>query len=81
MDEVTMLISGLVEKDNRKIIRVSFMRGNCIAEGILPDGFIEKSVGFTEEETQKLENYMRANRQEIIKQAKEINPIRSWLKG
>ncbi len=81
MEEVTMLVSGFVMKDNRKIVRVSFLRGKCMAEGILPDGFIEKSIGFSQEETQKLELYMRANRQEIFEQAKEVNPIRSWLKG
>lgn len=80
MEEVTMLVSGVVEKNHRKIIRVSFLQGKCIAEGILPDGLIETSEGFTEEETQKLENFMRANREEIIKQARGVNPLRSWLK-
>ncbi len=80
MDEVTMMVSGFIEKDNRKIIRVSFLRDKCVAEGILPDGYIEKSEGFTEEETTRLESYMRANRQEIVRQAKEINPLRSWLR-
>ncbi len=80
MEEVTMLVSGFVEKDHRKIIRVSFLRGECIAEGILPDGFIERSEGFTEEETLNLENYMRANRTEIINCAREVNPLRSWLR-
>ncbi len=81
MDEVNMLVSAVVMKDNRKIVRVSFLRGKDYAEGILPDGLIEKSGGFTEEEVRKLENYMRANRQEILKQAKEVNPLRSWLKS
>ncbi|MCM1113353.1 MAG: hypothetical protein NC399_08885 [Muribaculum sp.] len=80
MDEVNMLISGVVMKDGRKIVRVSFLRGKDYAEGILPDGLIEKSGGFTEEEVLKLENYMRVNRQEILKQAKEVNPLKSWLR-
>lgn len=80
MDEVNMLISGVVMKDGRKIVRVSFLRGKDYAEGVLPDGLIEKSGGFTEEEVLKLENYMRANRQEILKQAKEVNPLKSWLR-
>lgn len=81
MDEVNMLVSAVVMKDNRKIVRVSFLRGNDYAEGILPDGVIEKSGGFTEEEVLKLENYMRANRKDILEQAKEVNPLRSWLKS
>ena len=51
------------------------------AEGILPDGIIVKSEGFSEEEVRKLEAYIRANRQEILKQAKEINPLRNWMNG
>lgn len=75
-----MMVSGFVVKDNRKIVRVSFLRGKDYAEGILPDGMIEKSEGFSGKETLELENYLRANRAEILKQAKEINPIRSWLR-
>lgn len=81
MDEVNMLVSAVVMKDNRKIVRVSFLRGKDYAEGILPDGLIEKSGGFTEEEVRKLENFMRANRKDILEQAKEVNPLRSWLKS
>lgn len=79
MDEVKMLVSCGVVKDGRNIVRVSFLRGDCCADGLLPDGVIEKSRGFTEEETRKLENYMRANRQEILTQAKAVNPLRNWM--
>ena len=81
MDEVKMLVSCVVVKDGRKIVRVSFLRGKEYAEGILPDGMIEKSEGFTNEEVQMLENYMRANRKEILRQAKEVDPLRNWLMG
>ena len=76
-----MLISGMVENRGRKVVRVSFLRGRDYADGLLPEGIIEKAQGFTDEEVQKLEDYLRFNRQDIIKQAKEINPLRSWLKG
>ena len=79
MDEVKMMISCVVVKDNRKIVRVSFLRGTDYADSVLPDGVIEKSGGFTAAEVQKLENYLRSNRQEILRQAKEINPLRNWL--
>ena len=80
MGEVTMLVSGLVVKDNRKIVRVSFLRDNDYAEGIMPDAIIEKSKGFTAEELTKLEKFLRLHKDEILQQAKEVNPIRSWLK-
>ena len=82
-----MLVSCGVEKEGRKIVRVSFLRGMeeersmDYAEGILPDGIIVKSEGFSETEVQKLEAYMRANRKDILKQAKEINPLRNWMNG
>ncbi|WP_300803068.1 hypothetical protein [uncultured Acetatifactor sp.] len=87
MDEVKMLVFCVVEKEGRKIVRVSFLRGMeeersmDYAEGILPDGIIVKSEGFSETEVQKLEAYMRANRKDILKQAKEINPLRNWMNG
>ncbi len=80
MDEVKLLVSGFVVKDNRKIVRISFLRGNDYAEGVLPDGMIDKSQGFTDEEIQKLQKFLRVNKQEILSQAKEVNPIRSWLR-
>lgn len=79
MDEVKMMISCVVVKDQKKIVRVSFLRGSDYADGVLPEGVVEKSGGFTPAEVQKLESYLRANRQDILRQAKEINPFRNWL--
>lgn len=79
MDEVKMLVSAVVAKGDKKLVRVSFVRGNCCADGLLPDGVIEQSRGFTREEVEQLERYLRANRQDILKQAKSVNPLRSWL--
>lgn len=81
MDEVSMLISGVVEREGKRLVRVSFLRGKCFADGLLPDGVIEKWDGFTQEEVGKLENYLRANRQDILRHAKEVNPLRNWLMG
>ncbi len=74
MDEVKMMISCVVEKDNRKIVRVSFMRGSDYADGVLPDGMIEKSGGFSQEEVRKLENYLRTNRRDILRQGNQSSP-------
>ena len=80
-DEVKMLISCVVEKEGKKMVRLSFLRGSDYAEGILPEGIVEKAQGFTEEEVQKLERYIRTNRKDILQQAKEINPLRNWMNG
>ena len=80
MDEVKMLVSGYVVKDKKRIVRVSFLRGEDYAEGILPEGMIHKSKGFTDEEIRKLENFLRVNREEILGEARKVNPIRSWMR-
>ncbi len=80
MESINMTLSGVLRKDERNFVRVSFSRGRDFAEGIVPDGIIEKSEGFTEEELSELQEYMIGNQQEIIAQAKQINPIRSWLR-
>lgn len=80
-DEVKMLISCVVEKDGKKMVRLSFLRGNDYAEGLLPEGIVEKAQGFTEEEVRKLERYIRTNRKDILQQAREINPLRNWMNG
>ena len=76
-----MLVSCVVEKEGRKMVRLSYLRGKDYAEGILPDGIVTRSEGFSEEEVRKLEAYIRANRKDILKQAKEINPLRNWMNG
>jgi hypothetical protein len=79
-EEVRMLISGFVVKDKKRFVRISFTRGKAYAEGIVPDGIIERSEGFNGEEILKLEKFIRVHKEEILAQAKEINPIRSWLR-
>lgn len=79
MEEVRLLVSGVVVKDGRKIVRVSFLRGNDCAEGILPEGMILSSEGFSGEEVQMLENYLRMNRKEILEEARGVDLIRKWI--
>lgn len=79
MDSVNMLVSGIINKGDRRYARVSFIRGKDIAEGIVPDGIIDHVEGFSDEEVFKLERYLRENRGEIMEQARKVNPIKNWL--
>ena len=79
MDSVNMLVSGIINKEDRRYARVSFIRGKDIAEGIVPDGIIDHVVGFSDEEVFKLERYLRENRGAIMEQARKVNPIKNWL--
>ncbi len=79
MQSVNMLISSIINKEDKRFVRVSFMRGSDYAEGILPDNIIEKSSGFSEEEVEKLQEYISANQGDIMERARQINPIKNWL--
>ena len=76
-EAMNILVSGVLHREDRTFVRVSFLRGRDWAEGILPDGVIEKAEGFTEEESGKLEAYLAGEKDMLLRQAKGINPIRN----
>lgn len=78
-EEIRMTYSGVITKNNQKIVHVSFERGKDFAEGSLPSGKIEKSTGFSTEETQQLSLYLLQNADDIMKKAQKVNPLRNWL--
>lgn len=78
-EDVNMLVTGLLHKNGRSFVRVSFLRGKDWAEGIVPDAKIEKSEGFTEEEVSKLEAYLLEQKVMIMDQAKGVNPLRNMF--
>ncbi len=75
MDEVTLNLSGVVEKDGKKIAYVRFSRGDDFAEGYIPDCIFTKVQGFTDDEVSMLTDYLRANLTELKKRAAGINPL------
>ncbi len=79
--ELRMTYSCLLpQKDGKKIVRVIFERGKDYAEGIVPSGAMEKSSGFTPEELKQLSEYLMGNADDILTKAREVNPLRSWIK-
>ena len=75
MDEVTLNLSGVVEKDGQKIAYVRFSRGDDFAEGYIPDCIFTKVQGFTDDEVSMLTDYLRANLTGLKKRAAGINPL------
>ena len=75
MDEVTLNLSGVVEKDGQKIAYVRFSRGDDFAEGYIPDCIFSKVQGFTDDEVSMLTDYLRANLTGLKKRAAGINPL------
>lgn len=76
-EEIKMTVTTLLHKDGEAFVRVSFLRENDWAEGIVPGGKIEKSEGFSEEEIEKLGAYLTEEEDMILSQAKKINPIKN----
>lgn len=75
--KVEMLVTSMIHRGGSSFARVSFLRGDDWAEGIVPGGRIEKSKGFDEEEIKKLEDYLAGEQKMILEQAKGVNPIRN----
>ena len=78
-ESLTMTISGIVPKDGRKHIYVTFEDGKCKAEGYIPDCVITSSTGFSNDEIKMLELYMKHSQDEIREHAKKINPIKALM--
>ena len=77
--DINMLISGMIKMDGKSFTRDSFLRDKCWAEGIVPDGVIEKSEGFSEEELVQLKEYLVQEKDMILEQAKGVNPLRKMF--
>ena len=77
MENIKMLVSSMIRKEDGAFARVSFLRGKDWAEGVVPDGVIEKSEGFSGEEIGQLQAYLAGEKEMFLRQAKQINPIRN----
>jgi len=84
INHVNMIYSCLLHKDKKRIVRVTFERtgttGYEYAEGIIPDGIIERQKGFTQEEVTKLESYLKEHVDDIFSKAKEISGLKHWMR-
>ena len=76
--------SILHDKKGEKVVRVCFERkgdkGREYAEGVIPEGKIDSSFGFSKEEIEKLEDYLKENSADIMLKARKITGITHWLK-
>lgn len=78
-EEVKLTYSCVLAKGKEKVVRIKFERGDDYAEGVIPEGVIEKHKGFKKEEIDQLEIYLRQNRKDIIEKAKQITGIKHWF--
>ena len=79
MDEVKLDITGVVEKDGKKVSHIRFSRGTDYAEGYIPDCVFTRVQGFTDEEVDQLADYLKANLTDLKKRAAAISPLNAFL--
>lgn len=75
--EMNMVVSPVCQKDDQKFAFVQFSDGVRRAEGKIPMCDIVSNEGFTKEEVEQLEEYMKANVKELKKLAARQNPFRA----
>ncbi|MBQ6441854.1 MAG: hypothetical protein IJJ13_04600 [Lachnospiraceae bacterium] len=82
-EELTFTYSGVVQRENRNAVCVRFERKRDgalqYAEGVVPEGRITKQEGFSQEEVEGLEAYLKTHTEEIKKNAKALNQIKNWF--
>ncbi len=79
-ENLKMSVSSIVAKGKEKRIYIQFMDGEKNAEAVLPGGKIIYNKGFSEEEVAVLETYIKSEEKQIVKMAKEVNPIKAIMK-
>lgn len=79
MQEINMMVSGIIRKKGEKFVHVSFQRGKDMAEYILPECKLKMSQGFTEEELKQLLDYVKGSQADIMEHARKVNPMKAML--
>ncbi len=78
---MNMSVSSIVSRDGKREIYVLFTEGDRNAEGRLSDYKMISSRGFTREENDMLEAYMRREKDRILQMAKSVNVMDAFLNG
>jgi hypothetical protein len=77
---VEINVSSVFEKDGKKLAYVSFRDGDRTAEGTIPDCLLTKNEGFTKEETEQLEAYMKQELKTLKEMASGVNVMKAFMK-
>ena len=78
--EMNMSVSPVCAKDGKQYAFVSFTDGKRSAEGKIPDCKIMMSTGFSEDEVEQLEDYMRRELTQLKKMAAGIRLLDAFMK-
>ena len=78
-ESVNISVSGVFEKDGRKMAYVSFSDGKRSAEGTIPDCAITTNKGFSPDEIMQLEDYMKRELASLKRMASGINVVKALM--
>lgn len=78
--EIKMSVSSLIRKDGNKAIYVLFSDRDKSAEFTIPEPKLLSNKGFSDQELANLFEYVTNQQDQIHKMAKEINPIKAFMK-
>lgn len=76
---MNMSVSSIVSKNGKREIYVLFTEGSCSAEGRLSDYKLISNKGFSQEEADMLEAFMRKETDRILQMAKNVNVMDAFL--
>ena len=71
--ELKMSVSPICRKDGKQLAYVSFTDEVRLAEGQIPECIITKNKGFTQDELEQLQAYMRQELDTLKKMAASVN--------
>lgn len=77
--ELKMSVSTMTRTKDTKAVYVMFEDAHRSAEFALPEGNLVRNNGFSEEEVERLKEYVEGERDSIFDMAKKINPMRELL--
>ncbi|MCH4191316.1 MAG: hypothetical protein LKF52_03325 [Butyrivibrio sp.] len=76
---VKLTYSSIVSAGGKPLVAITFERGSDVAEGIMPEGRIRSSSGFSEEEVHQLSAYLIQNKDQIMQEARKISSLNHLL--
>jgi hypothetical protein len=77
--EIRMSVSGMTRTKDNKAVYVLFQDEGKSAEISLPGCEVVSNKGFSEEEIEKLKDYVDNERDSIYDLAKQVNPMKAFL--
>lgn len=79
--EMTMSVSPICLKDNKKYAYVRFTDNNKSCEWIIPDAALSSNSGFSEDEISALKLYVTSNMAQLKRMAAGINLFDAFKNG